>query len=120
MGASTTVGMCQEGIPGDKGKEGQRTGQRSSLTLGLAQEQTGHGYKLGLAQEQTGHRYKLDTGTNLTQVQTGHRYKPGLAQVQQQWKVRNRRAMRKQNREMVQAMQRSQCHKDDTAPVMPK
>lgn len=61
---------------------------------------------------QTGHRYKL----GLAQVQTGHGYKLGLAQVQQQWEARNRKAMRKQNREMIQAMQTSQCHKDDTVP----
>lgn len=70
MRASSIEGMCQEGIPGDKSNEGHRTGQRSSLTLELAQKQTGHGYKLGLAQVQTGHRYKLDMGTN----QGLHRY----------------------------------------------
>lgn len=70
MRPSTTAGMCQEGIPGDKGKEGHRTGQRSSLTLGLAQEQTGQGYKLCVGTNWGLHKYKLGTGTNWTRVQT--------------------------------------------------
>lgn len=57
------------------------------------------------------------TSTNWAQVQTGHGYKSRFAQVQQQWEVGNRRARRKQNREMVQAMQTSQCHQDDTVPT---
>lgn len=49
MRAPPTVGMCQEGIPGDKGNEGHRTGERSHPTLGLAQN-------------------KLDMGTNCVWV----------------------------------------------------
>lgn len=62
--------MCQEGIPGDKGNEGQGTGQRSIPTLELAQEQTGHGYTLCMGTNWGLHKYKLGTGTNQTWVQT--------------------------------------------------
>lgn len=64
MRSSPTVGMHQKEIPGDKGNGGHRTGQRLSPTLGLAQKQTGHGYKLDMGTNWGLYRYRLGTGTN--------------------------------------------------------